>query len=64
VLAHSQHPGRARPATIVAPTVAVATAHTPPPAAADQRSAAEKRELAFLLRSPMRDPFAPASSGG
>jgi hypothetical protein len=56
-LARFQHPRHTPPTPSVGPVVALVTTYTPPAAPIDQRSDAEKRELAALLRSPMRDPF-------
>jgi hypothetical protein len=63
ILGLSQHPGKTVLPPPAAPAVAVVTAYTPPAAPVDQRSETEKRALAALLRSPMRDPFSHASPG-
>jgi hypothetical protein len=63
VLAHSQHARRIHVPQPLGPVVALVTTHSPPAAPLEQRTEAEKRRLAILLRSPMRDPFSPASSG-
>jgi hypothetical protein len=63
LLAHSQHARRIHVPQPVGPVVALVTTYTPPAAPLEQRTEAEKRRLAILLRSPMRDPFSPASSG-
>ena len=63
MLAHSQHPRPIRPAPPARPAVAFVTTYTPAAPPLEQKTEAEKRRLALLLRSPMRDPFSRASSG-
>jgi hypothetical protein len=62
VLAHARHPHRAPAAPLVRPVVAVIPTYTPSATTVEQLTEAEKRRLALLLRSPMRDPFSRASS--
>jgi hypothetical protein len=58
-VAFTEHPHGAGAVPPVAPAaLSVVTAYTPPAPPVDQRSPAEKRQLASLLRAPMRDPFA------
>jgi hypothetical protein len=63
MLAYSQHPHQAWPTPPVGPAVAFVTTYTPPTAPIEQKTDAEKRRLALLLRLPMRDPFSRADSG-
>ena len=62
MLAHSQHPRQTHATPPVGPAVAVVPMYTPSATPVEQRTEAEKRRLAILLRSPMRDPFSRASS--
>jgi hypothetical protein len=63
MLAYSQHPRQTHPTPPVGPAVAFVTTYTPPTPPVEQKTGAEKRRLAVLLRLPMRDPFSRATSG-